>query len=257
MCGIAGVIRFDNKKVNKQDIAKMLQTIKHRGPDDEGVFVDEHIGFGHVRLSILDLTEAGHQPMTDSTGRYTIVQNGESYNFIELREELKALGYMFKTQTDTEVVLNGYIEWGEALLDKLNGLFAMAIYDKERQTVFLARDRFGVKPFYYYVDDGQLLFGSEIPAILKLIPNKPKANDNAIFDYLVFNRTDQTEDTFFQDIYKLQHGCCMTLDLKQTYAKETLPIRKWYDLAEHVRDLKSQVSNFKLEDAEKHYMELF
>ena len=149
MCGIAGIVRFDKKPVKKDEVLRMMKVIKHRGPDDEGVYVDGAVGLGHVRLSILDLTEAGHQPMTDATGRYTIIQNGESYNYIELREELAAKGYTFRTQTDTEVVLNGYIEWGEAVLERLNGMFAMAIYDKEAQTVFLARDRFGVKPFYY------------------------------------------------------------------------------------------------------------
>lgn len=264
MCGIAGIVRFDGKKVNEAQVQSMLQTIKHRGPDDEGIFVEKNVGLGHVRLSILDLSSAGKQPMTDPTGRYTIIQNGESYNYIELREELQAMGYTFKTQTDTEVLLNGYIEWGESVLDRLNGMFALAIYDKEKQTLFIARDRFGVKPLYYHVGEGQLIFASEIPAILKALLGKPKANENAIFDYLVFNRTDQTEDTFFADIFKLQHGCCMTLNVSGlgvsglvVRGKSDLPIRKWYNLAEHVRDLKFQVSNLGIEEAKAKYMELF
>ena len=124
MCGIVGIIRFDEKPIKKTELQAMMQVIKHRGPDDEGVFIDGHVGLGHVRLSILDLSSAGKQPMTDPTGRYTIIQNGESYNYIELREELQAMGYTFKTQTDTEVVLNGYIAWGEKVLDRLNGMFA-------------------------------------------------------------------------------------------------------------------------------------
>ena len=257
MCGIAGILRFDKQPVKKEMVQTMLRIIKHRGPDDEGVFMDGSIGLGHVRLSTLDLTQAGHQPVTDASGRYTIIQNGESYNYIELREELKALGYAFKTQTDTEVVLNGYIEWGEAILDKLNGMLAMAIYDNEKQTVFLVRDRFGVKPLYYHIDAEQMVFASEIPAILEVMRRKPKANDDAIFDYLVFNRTDQTEQTFFEGIFKLQHGCCMTLDLKQAYTKESLPIRKWYDLGEHVQNLKSEIINLKSDQAEQRYMDLF
>lgn len=257
MCGIVGIIRFDAKPIKKESLTTMMQTIKHRGPDDEGVFIDGHVGLGHVRLSILDLSEAGHQPMTDPTGRYTIIQNGESYNYIELREELQSMGYSFRTQTDTEVVLNGYIEWGEKVLDRLNGMFALAIYDKEKQTLFIARDRFGVKPLYYHIGDGQLIFASEIPAILKALPGKPKANENAIFDYLVFNRTDQTEETFFSNIYKLQHGSAITLDLKQSYTKDSLPIRKWYDLAEHVQNLKSEIINLKSEQAKVRYMDLF
>lgn len=256
MCGIIGIIRFDEKPIKKDELQTMMQVIKHRGPDDEGIFVDGHVGLGHVRLSILDLSSAGKQPMTDPTGRYTIIQNGESYNYIELREELQAMGYTFKTQTDTEVVLNGYIAWGEKVLDRLNGMFAMAIYDKEKQTLFIARDRFGVKPLYYHVGDGQMVFASEIPAILKVLPGKPKANENAIFDYLVFNRTDQTEDTFFADIFKLQHGCSFALDLKQTCTKESLPIRKWYNLAEHVQQVKAESGKWKGQERE-HYMELF
>lgn len=264
MCGIVGIIRFDAKPIKKESLTTMMQTIKHRGPDDEGVFIDGHVGLGHVRLSILDLSEAGHQPMTDPTGRYTIIQNGESYNYIELREELQSMGYSFRTQTDTEVVLNGYIAWGEKVLDRLNGMFAMAIYDKQEQTLFIARDRFGVKPLYYHVSNEQMVFASEIPAILKALPDKPKANDNAIFDYLVFNRTDQTEETFFSNIYKLQHGCCMTLHITnegvselKNEGKSNLPIRKWYDLAEHVQNLKSEIINLKSEQATALYMDLF
>ena len=256
MCGIAGIVQYNKKTVQSETINTMLKAIKHRGPDDEGCFLDGHIGLGHVRLSILDLSEAGHQPMMDQTGQYTIIQNGEAYNYVELREELTALGYKFKTQTDTEVVLNGYIEWGEDVLDKLNGMFAMAIYDKQKQTLFIARDRFGVKPLYYYVGQNELIFASEIPAILKVLPNKPKANENVIFDYLVFNRTDQTEETFFKDIFKLQHGCCMTLDCNKVYTKATLPIRKWYDLAEHVAKIKEEKRIAK-NDAQEHFMELF
>lgn len=259
MCGIVGIIRFDEKPIKQDELQTMMQVIKHRGPDDEGVFIDGHVGLGHVRLSILDLSSAGKQPMTDPTGRYTIIQNGESYNYIELRDELKALGYKFATQTDTEVVLNGYIAWGEKVLDRLNGMFAMAIYDKQEQTLFIARDRFGVKPLYYHMGDGQLIFASEIPAILKALTGKPKANENAIFDYLVFNRTDQTEETFFSNIYKLQHGCCVMLKVERMNVerKEDLPIRRWYNLAEQVHARKVEIGDLTLEDAKKRYMELF
>ena len=272
MCGIVGIIRFDEKPIKKTELQTMMQVIKHRGPDDEGMFIDGHVGLGHVRLSILDLSSAGKQPMTDPTGRYTIIQNGESYNYIELREELQSMGYSFRTQTDTEVVLNGYIAWGEKVLDRLNGMFAMAIYDNQEQTLFLARDRFGVKPFYYHVSNEQMVFASEIPAILKALPDKPKANDNAIFDYLVFNRTDQTEETFFSNIYKLQHGCSMLLKCNEPLRsmsrdkslneslthndKALLPIRKWYNLAEHVQQVKAECGKWKGQERE-HYMDLF
>ena len=264
MCGIVGIVRFEDKPIKKDELQTMMQVIKHRGPDDDGMFIDAHVGLGHVRLSILDLSSAGKQPMTDPTGRYTIIQNGESYNYIELREELESMGYTFKTKTDTEVVLNGYIAWGEKVLDRLNGMFAMAIYDKQEQTLFIARDRFGVKPLYYHVGEGQLIFASEIPAILKALPGKPKANENAIFDYLVFNRTDQTEDTFFEGIFKLQHGCCMTLKISGlgvsglvVSGKEDLPIRKWYDLTQKVKDLRFKIADLGIEEAKAKYMELF
>ncbi|MBQ6791358.1 MAG: asparagine synthase (glutamine-hydrolyzing) [Paludibacteraceae bacterium] len=264
MCGIVGIVRFEDKPIKKDELQTMMQVIKHRGPDDDGMFIDAHVGLGHVRLSILDLSSAGKQPMTDPTRRYTIIQNGESYNYIELREELESMGYTFKTKTDTEVVLNGYIAWGEKVLDRLNGMFAMAIYDKQEQTLFIARDRFGVKPLYYHVGEGQLIFASEIPAILKALPGKPKANENAIFDYLVFNRTDQTEDTFFEGIFKLQHGCCMTLKISGlgvsglvVSGKEDLPIRKWYDLTQKVKDLRFKIADLGIEEAKAKYMELF
>jgi len=259
MCGIAGIVQCGNEPIQEERLRVMMQTIKHRGPDDEGLFITEHVGLGHVRLSILDLTEAGHQPMTDSSGRYTIIQNGETYNYIELRAELEKSGYAFKTKTDTEVVLNGYIEWGEKVIDRMNGMFALAIYDKEKQTLFLARDRFGVKPLYYYVGTKELIFASEIPSILAAMPDKPMANEDVIFDYLVFNRTDQTEQTFFKGIYKLQHGCCMTLDCNKAYTKAALPIRKWYNLAEEVRKKQSEIKAAHLDDAQlkDRYMKLF
>ena len=126
-------------------------------------------------------------------------------------KNLKAKGYEFKSNTDTEVVLNSYIEWGEDCLNKFNGMWAFAIYDRERKELFCARDRYGIKPFYYYSDDEQFIFASEIPPILSILKTKPKANNQAIFDYLVFNRTDQTEMTFFEGIRKLQHGQSLTI----------------------------------------------
>lgn len=249
MCGISGIIKFKQQAVDTKRLQMMMMRMKHRGPDDEGTFVHNHVGLGFVRLSILDLTAAGHQPMTDETGRYTIIQNGESYNYIELREELNALGYTFRTGTDTEVILAGYKAWGDAILDRLNGMFAMAIYDKQEQKLFLARDRFGVKPLYYYYADDELIFASEIPSILAVLPNKSEADDEAIFDYLVFNRTDQTDRTFFKNIRKLQHGCCVTIDCATP--SPSLNIRKWYNLADHVAQMPKE------KDEKTHFMELF
>ncbi|MFH0894548.1 MAG: asparagine synthetase B, partial [Bacteroidota bacterium] len=150
MCGICGIINFNGRVVEEKTLRSMMKVMKHRGPDDEGTFVKENIGLGFVRLSIIDLSEKGHQPMTDESGRYVIVFNGEIYNYIELRQILVSKGYNFKSGSDTEVLLYSYMEWGKACLDKLNGMFAFAVYDKNSKILLLVRDRFGVKPVYYY-----------------------------------------------------------------------------------------------------------
>ena len=152
MCGISGIINFNNEPVKEQEILTMMQKMKHRGPDDEGVFLDNNIGLGFVRLSILDLSLAGHQPMFSHDNKYVIVFNGEVYNYIEIRNELKHK-YDFKTNTDTEVILTAYQEWGKKCLDKFNGMFSFVIYDTIGKEIFGARDRFGIKPFYYFLDE--------------------------------------------------------------------------------------------------------
>ena len=157
--------------------------------------------------------------------------NGEIYNYIELREELVNEGFKFKTQTDTEVLLNSYIQWGEDCLNRFNGMWAFVILDKVKKEIFGARDRFGVKPFYYSLADNQFIFASDISAILKVLPDKPKPNEATIFDYLVYNRTDQNENTFFCGIMKLQHGHSFHLSL----AESRFEIKKWYDLRSNLK----------------------
>jgi asparagine synthase (glutamine-hydrolysing) len=171
MCGICGIIN-KNQQVKENEIYLMMQKMKHRGPDDEGVFIDNAIGLGFVRLSILDLSPAGHQPMKSHDGRYIIIFNGEVYNYIEIRDELKN-DFHFRTGTDTEVVLAAYQKWGEKCLDRFNGMFAFVIYDKKTKEVFGARDRYGIKPFYYYFDNKQFVFSSEIKSILPLVKRTP------------------------------------------------------------------------------------
>lgn len=227
MCGIAGIINFNGNSPSIKKIESMMDSMRYRGPDDEGVFIDKNIGLGFVRLSIIDLSSSGHQPMYSYDNKYVVVYNGEIFNYIELREELKNLGYTFKTQTDTEVLLNSYIEWGEKCLDRFNGMWAFAIYNCENESIFLARDRFGIKPLYYYVNKDFMAFASEIPPILKVFPVKPTANMQIIFDYLVFNRTDHSNETFFNGIYKLNHGHSMTLSMK---TQNKITINKWYNL---------------------------
>jgi asparagine synthase (glutamine-hydrolysing) len=220
--------------------------MKHRGPNDEGLFVEHNIGLGFVRLSILDLSPLGHQPMfsniqlptTNSQlptshiqqpNRYVILHNGEVYNYIEMRNELISKGYSFKSNTDTEVVLNSFIEWGDDCLHRFNGMWSFVIYDRQTKEFFGSRDRFGVKPFYYYEDENEFIFSSEIPPILDVIQNKPSINKQSLFDYMVFNRTDQTEQTFFNNIKKLQHGHQLIIH------KSKIKIQKWYDLRARVK----------------------
>lgn len=225
MCGIAGIINFNNKPVKEENIRLMMQKMKHRGPDDEGVFINNNVGLGFVRLSILDLSSAGHQPMFSHDERYVIIYNGEVYNYIEIRDELKSI-YKFRTRTDTEVILAAYQEWGEKCLDRFNGMFSFVIYDTIKKEIFGARDRYGIKPFYYYIDKEKFIFASEIKSILPFV--KREANDKIIHDYLLYNRTDHTEETFFKDIKKLQHGSRFKIN------HNNINIHKWYNLLDKV-----------------------
>lgn len=245
MCGISGIINLDHQVISESSINKMMQKIKHRGPDDEGTFISSNVGLGFVRLSILDLSHAGHQPMHSGDDELVIVFNGEIFNYIELREELKQKGYVFKTQTDTEVLLNAYKAWGQNCLHKLNGMWAFVIFDKKNNTLFASRDRYGIKPFYYTIENNKLLFASEIPAILAVSEKHPKANQQAIFDFLVFNRTDQSEETFFENIFKLKHGHCIHIDLNKK--SDQMTISKWYDLRSNLKEaVSSNEEYFKL-----------
>lgn len=243
MCGICGIINFDHTPPSEINIKSMMKFMKHRGPDDDGLFINENIGLGFVRLSILDLSPKGHQPMFDESGRFVIIHNGEVYNYIELRDELKKAGFIFRSDTDTEVILKSYIHWGESCLEKFNGMWAFAIFDREEKVLFISRDRYGIKPFYYYLDNNQFIFASEIPPILAVLNKKSSPNYQVIFDYLVFNRTDQTEETFFKDVKKLQHGHCLKITSNEIgmFGKDgwsnltpNVLLKKWYDLRKKV-----------------------
>jgi len=234
MCGICGIINFNEQTVQESRLRQMMKIMKHRGPDDEGVFLEPNIGLGFVRLSIIDLSQSGHQPRVSPDGNYVIVFNGEIFNYIEIREDLIREGVTFETQTDTEVLLNAYIHWGEDCFHRFNGMWAVAIYNRRDQKVFIARDRFGVKPFYYLQNGEQFAFCSEIPPLLSLLNEKPAPDYQSIFDYLVFNRTDQNENTFFTGIKKLQHGHSLLLDLKSPFGNQLSSIRQWYNLREKV-----------------------
>ncbi len=166
MCGIAGQFNFQRREpVERETIVRMARSIAHRGPDDEGFFVAGPVGLGFRRLSIIDLT-GGHQPMSDAEGTVWVIFNGEIYNYKELRAELQSKGHQFRTNSDTEVIVHGYKEWGTQVFDRLNGMFGLAIWDAPNQRLIVARDAMGIKLVYYKIDDGTLTFGSEIRPIL-------------------------------------------------------------------------------------------
>ena len=252
MCGIAGILNYNNKPVSLNTLNRMTKIVKHRGPDDCGIVLFDptigaggngvieykklgkgedvssnySVGLGHTRLSILDLSERGHQPMSNRDGSLWIVHNGEIYNYLEIRAELVSKGYEFRSSTDTEVILNSYQEWGSDCLNKFNGMWAFAIWDRRKRSLFCARDRFGVKPFYYYSDGSTFIFSSEIKQILVCEEYQRKPNEKMIYDYLVIGLENHTNETFFKNIFQLSGGVCATVDLdSRTFEK-----KRFYDL---------------------------
>ena len=199
MCGIVGFV--GKSKEAKKIIDSMNNKLIHRGPDDFGTYIDEVCALGHRRLAIIDL-KTGKQPITD--GNYTIVFNGEIYNFLELKEELKNK-YKFNTKTDTEVILKGYEEWGTDVTKKLRGMFAFAIWDKKKKELFLARDQWGIKPLYYYKNNGTFMFSSEIKAFMEHPDFVKEFNGDILSAYLCFNSV-PTEESFFKGVFKLRPG---------------------------------------------------
>ncbi len=232
MCGIAAIIRKDGAPANEEQVRAMMRAMRHRGPDDDGVLVDGSVGLGFVRLKIIDLSENGHQPMRSADGRYAIIFNGEIFNYIELRKELLAKGHVFRTRTDTEVLLTAYIEWGEAMLHRLNGMWAFILYDRQEHRLFCARDRYGIKPFFYREEQDRLIIASEPPAIMAVMAGAPEPDRAAIFNYLAFNRTDQNAGSFFTGISKLQHGHLLRIRLP----RPTCDPVAWYRLRDELKE---------------------
>jgi len=223
MCGIAGIVNFPGTKQKRQTIIKtMTDSLKHRGPDGEGFFIDEKVALGNRRLAIIDIP-TGKQPMTTAEGRYWITFNGEIFNYIELRKELKKLGYTFQTKSDTEVLLTSYIAYGPQCLSKLNGMFSFAIYDTKTGHLFAARDRFGVKPFYYWFENGRFIFASEIKAIIVARPREAKLNPEGLSEYLTFQFC-LGHKTLFENIKKLPPAHQLTL------SGTSLVIKRYWDL---------------------------
>ena len=263
MCGITGIMNISRASVNKNLLLKMTHVLSHRGPDDEGyVFINPHTGeylaaggkdtakgvhssnftyspkvtveeitgssynlaFAHRRLSILDLSPTGHQPMCNEAGSIWIVYNGEIYNYIEIRDELRSKGYIFRSNSDTEVIIKAYEEWSTDCLKKFNGMWAFCIWDSIKKELFCARDRLGIKPFYYYFDGSVFAFASEIKVLLQM-GISPEPNDGLVFDFLKFGILDHTDETFFRNIEKLPQSHYLKID-----CEGKLTLQRYWDL---------------------------
>jgi asparagine synthase (glutamine-hydrolysing) len=265
MCGIAGILNIRGD-VSPLMLEKMTTIVRHRGPDDEGYALFSKsaatfakgaetisdfsslpaisemgrgvpdtggffLGFGHRRLSILDVTKAGHQPMSSEDGSVTVVYNGEIYNYIEIREELKTKGYKFSSTSDTEVLINAWREWGESCVTRFNGMWAFALWDSSKKLLFCSRDRLGVKPFYYYLEKNRLIFASELKQFT-CFDDVPKIMDEeTLSTALIYGVTDYNENTFIRDIKFLKGGCNLLVSLDGVHdIKESMEIHEYWRL---------------------------
>ncbi|MDP9308731.1 MAG: asparagine synthase (glutamine-hydrolyzing) [Actinomycetota bacterium] len=222
MCGIAGILDLRGRPVADAEIKAMIDSIRHRGPDDEGHYVGDGVALGNRRLAIIDTSRAGHQPMATEDGSLLIVYNGELYNFPELMPLLEAHGHRFQSRTDTEVVLHAYEEWGPACLERFNGMFGFAIWDTRRRRLFLARDRFGIKPLYYSFHERRFLFASEIKALLQAgLPRR--VSPEALVEYFTFQNV-LSDLTLFDGVRILPAGHSMTV------SEDGVQIQRFWDL---------------------------
>lgn len=212
MCGIAGAVDFDGKPASPAILRRMTAAIAHRGPDGEGIYVDGAVGLGHRRLAIIDLTEAGHQPMVSADGNFVLTYNGEIYNYRELRAELEAEGCSFRSRTDSEVLLYALARWGTDAIRRLNGMFAFALLDRAKRELLLARDRFGVKPLYYVEQGSQLLFASEIKAFLAHPDFRVELDRAGLVEYMTFQNF-LLDRTLFRGVRLLPAGTWMRVPL--------------------------------------------
>ena len=243
MCGIAGIYNIDSKPVDLDILKKFTRSLAHRGPDGEGFFLnkDKNIGIGHRRLSVIDITNLSSQPMTYSDGRYVITYNGEIYNYLEIREELKSKGYNFRTNGDTEVVLISYIHWKEKCNFKFNGMWAFAIWDNLEKKLFLSRDRFGVKPLYYYKNNNSVFFASELKSFMYLNNDSPELN---ISNFYSLNKDHNRRDTFLKNVFLLGPGQTMVVD-----QNKSISFNKWWSTINNTRQVNKsfdeQIDEFK------------
>src|SRR2546423_1970655 len=233
MCGIAGIYNLNGQPVPTGLLKSMTDAIAHRGPDGEGFYTHGPVGLGHRRLAIIDLSPAGRQPMANETADLIITYNGEVYNFQELRLELQAVGHRFQSKTDSEVVVHAYEEWGEKCVERFNGMFAFAIYDRRANVagssggprLFIARDRYGIKPLYYYHGSSVFLFASEVKALLKHPEVSARVSLPALSEYFTFQNI-FSDLTLFEGIRLLPPGCTLTIDAS---AGEPVKQKRYWD----------------------------
>lgn len=266
MCGIFGFISF-SETVNSKNYKNALQTIKHRGPDDQGFYfwnsdnskltkeIDDsyphRVFLGHVRLSILDISETGWQPMKSLNDRYFIIFNGEIYNYLELKNDLIKLGYVFLSHSDTEVLLYAYMEWGKECLNKLTGMFSFCIFDSQLKKIFLARDFFGIKPLYYSFNNNFFAFSSEITPLFEMKKINKNINANVLSEFLKFGSTDLSEKTLYENIIQLPAAHYLEFDILNSNPSQNLiPIKYW-----SINKIKPININFN--DAKEQLKELF
>ena len=229
MCGICGFINFDKSSISENDLMNMNNELEHRGPDDDGIMLNRSNAFGVVglaqkRLSIIDLSPKGHQPMCDVDEKVWVTFNGEIYNFQEIKEELLAAGFTFKSTSDTEVIIYAYKKWGIKCIEKFNGMFAFGLWDRTRHEFYLVRDRLGIKPLYYYHDMKNFIFASELKAIIKYPGFDKKLAPDALAQYLLFQYVPHPL-TIYQNTYKLSAGSYLKIGKNGNLKKE-----KYWDL---------------------------
>ena len=225
MCAIIGIINLDKKKVSEKILWEMTDSLAHRGSDGRGIYIDNFIGLGHRRLAIIDLSERAHQPMRTEDSDLVITYSGETYNFKELKEELKNEGMRFVSQSDTEVVLKSFRKWGAKSLNRFNGMFSFAVWDKQNRVLTLARDRYGIKPLYYWQKGNVFLFASEIKAFLKHPQFKVDLDLETLLEYFTFQNT-FTYKTLFKKVKLLPPGHFMQVSFKDEIKINT---RQYWD----------------------------
>jgi len=241
MCGIIGL--YQKNTIDIEKFSLELDKLINRGPDNQSVLkIQSNLVFGHTRLSIIDLDDKSNQPF--SVNKYTITYNGEIYNYLELKNELEKKGVKFRTKGDTEVVLRAYIFWGERCVDRFNGMWAFSIFDPGKNIIFSSRDRFGIKPFYYFKTKNKFMFSSKVSPIISYFPELKRPNKEMINEFLHRGYIDQFEDTWFEEIKRLLPGCSMVYDfekveIKRYYQKDFNPIK------------------IQFEEAKKNFLELF